>query len=87
MARRSPESLVGFAFLTKMLQALIVVPGFALVYLVAAPTPLRRRLVQLLAAGAAIVVVRRLVGGDRRALAGLEPPVHRRLAGQQHPRA
>jgi 4-amino-4-deoxy-L-arabinose transferase-like glycosyltransferase len=49
-------SFVGFAFLTKMLQALIVVPGFALVYLVAAPTPLRRRLLQLLAAGAAIVV-------------------------------
>ena len=39
-----------------MLQALIVVPGFALVYLVAGPTPLRRRLLQLLAAGAAIVV-------------------------------
>jgi 4-amino-4-deoxy-L-arabinose transferase-like glycosyltransferase len=39
-----------------MLQALIVVPGFALVYLIAGPTPLRRRLLQLLAAGAAIVV-------------------------------
>jgi 4-amino-4-deoxy-L-arabinose transferase-like glycosyltransferase len=49
-------SFVGFAFLTKMLQALIVVPGFALVYLIAAPTPLRRRLLQVLAAGAAIVV-------------------------------
>jgi 4-amino-4-deoxy-L-arabinose transferase-like glycosyltransferase len=49
-------ALIGFAFLTKMLQALIVVPGFALVYLLAAPTPLRRRLVQLLAAGAALVV-------------------------------
>jgi 4-amino-4-deoxy-L-arabinose transferase-like glycosyltransferase len=49
-------TLVGLGFLTKMLQALIVLPGFALVYLVAAPTPLRRRLLQLLAAGAAIVV-------------------------------
>jgi 4-amino-4-deoxy-L-arabinose transferase-like glycosyltransferase len=48
--------LIGFAFLTKMLQALLVVPAFALVYLVAAPTPLRRRLVQLLAAGLAMVV-------------------------------
>jgi 4-amino-4-deoxy-L-arabinose transferase-like glycosyltransferase len=48
--------LIGFAFLTKMLQALIVVPGFALVYLLAAPSPLRRRIVQLLGAGVALVV-------------------------------
>jgi len=49
-------SLIGFAFLTKMLQALVVVPGFALVYLLAAPTPLRRRVTQVLIAGAALVV-------------------------------
>lgn len=49
-------SFIGFAFLTKMLQALVVVPGFALVYLIAAPTSLRRRLLQLLAAGAALVL-------------------------------
>ncbi len=49
-------SLIGLGFLTKMLQALIVVPGFALVYLLAAPTPLRRRVVQLLGAGVALVV-------------------------------
>src|SRR5204862_6107089 len=30
-------ALVGLAFLTKMLQALLIVPGFALVYFVAAP--------------------------------------------------
>lgn len=48
--------LVGTGFLTKMLQAFIVVPGFALVYLIAAPTSLRRRVGQLLAAGAALVV-------------------------------
>lgn len=48
-------SAVGFAFLTKMLQALLVVPAFALVYLVAAPTPLRRRAWQVVAGGAAIV--------------------------------
>jgi 4-amino-4-deoxy-L-arabinose transferase-like glycosyltransferase len=47
---------VGFAFLTKMMQGFLVVPAFGLVYLVAAPTPLRRRLWQLVAAGAAIVV-------------------------------
>jgi len=49
-------TLIGFGFLTKMLQALIVVPGFAAVYLIAAPVSLRRRLGHLLAAGGAIVV-------------------------------
>jgi 4-amino-4-deoxy-L-arabinose transferase-like glycosyltransferase len=49
-------ALVGFGFLTKMLQALLVVPAFAVVYLVAAPTSLRRRITALLAAGAALVV-------------------------------
>jgi 4-amino-4-deoxy-L-arabinose transferase-like glycosyltransferase len=47
---------IGFGFLTKMLQALVVVPAFALAYLVAAPTPLRKRVLHLLAAGAAMVV-------------------------------
>ena len=47
--------LVGTAFLAKMLQAFLVVPGFALVYLLAAPTPLRRRLVQVLVSGAAMI--------------------------------
>ena len=49
-------ALVGFAFLAKMLQAFTVVPAFALVYLVAAPTHLRRRLWQLALAGLAVVV-------------------------------
>jgi len=49
-------ALVGVAFLTKTLQAVLVVPGFALVYLVAAPTSLGRRIGHLLAAGAALVV-------------------------------
>src|SRR3954454_17728175 len=48
--------LIGVAFLTKTLQAVLVVPGFALVYLVAAPTTLGRRIAHLLAAGAALVV-------------------------------
>jgi len=47
--------LTGFGFLTKMLQALLVVPAFAIAYLIAAPTPVRRRLLQLLAAGGAMV--------------------------------
>ncbi len=49
-------ALVGLAFLTKMLQAFLVLPGFALVYLLLAGTDLRRRVGHLLAAGAALVV-------------------------------
>ncbi len=48
-------SLVGFAFLTKMLQALLVAPAFALVYLVCAPTTFRRRFVQSVWAFLALV--------------------------------
>jgi len=47
--------VIGFAFLTKMLQAFLVVPGFALAVLVAAPVLLRRRLFQLVAAGVGII--------------------------------
>ncbi|HEV7931325.1 MAG TPA: glycosyltransferase family 39 protein [Actinomadura sp.] len=46
----------GFGFLAKMLQAFLVVPGFGLVYALAAPAPLRRRLWQLALAGAGMVV-------------------------------
>lgn len=48
--------LAGFAFLTKMLQAFLVLPAFVLVYLVAAPTTLRRRVLHLLGASGAMVV-------------------------------
>src|SRR4051812_18881510 len=47
---------VGFGFLTKMLQALLVVPAFALAYLLAGPPRLGKRIGQLLLAGLAIVV-------------------------------
>ncbi|WP_068924457.1 glycosyltransferase family 39 protein [Planobispora rosea] len=47
--------LVGLAFTTKMLQAYLVVPAFALVYLAMAPGAVLRRLGRLLAAGAALV--------------------------------
>ena len=67
-----------------MLQAFLVVPGFR------ARLPARgahrrcgRRILQLLVAGAAMIVVRRLVGGRRRTHAGLGPAVHRRVAEQQ----
>jgi 4-amino-4-deoxy-L-arabinose transferase-like glycosyltransferase len=49
-------TLVGFAFLTKMLQAFLVVPAFGLVYLLAAPVSLRRRIAQLGIALATMVV-------------------------------
>jgi 4-amino-4-deoxy-L-arabinose transferase-like glycosyltransferase len=48
-------SLVGFGFLAKMLQAFIVLPAFGLVYLVAGPPRLGRRLWQLVLAGAAML--------------------------------
>jgi 4-amino-4-deoxy-L-arabinose transferase-like glycosyltransferase len=47
---------VGFAFLTKMLQAILVVPSFALVFLVAAPVGLWTRIGKLLIAAAAMIV-------------------------------
>ncbi|BAS14419.1 putative mannosyltransferase YkcB [Arthrobacter sp. Hiyo8] len=47
---------LGFGFLTKQLQVLLVVPGFAVAYLVAAPGGVGRRLLHLLGAGAAMVV-------------------------------
>ncbi|CAI7979093.1 4-amino-4-deoxy-L-arabinose transferase [Frankia sp. Hr75.2] len=40
---------IGFAFLTKMLQAFLVVPAFGLAYLIAAPTGWWRRVVHVLA--------------------------------------
>ncbi|HWD69548.1 MAG TPA: glycosyltransferase family 39 protein [Solirubrobacteraceae bacterium] len=48
-------ALLGFAFLAKMMEAFLVVPGFALVYLVAAPVGARRRLIDLLLGGAAML--------------------------------
>jgi 4-amino-4-deoxy-L-arabinose transferase-like glycosyltransferase len=49
-------ALVGFGFITKMLQAFIVVPAFALAYLVAGPPRLLRRTGQLALAGVALLV-------------------------------
>jgi 4-amino-4-deoxy-L-arabinose transferase-like glycosyltransferase len=48
--------LLGFAFLAKMMEAFLVVPGFALVYLVAAPVSMRRRVTDLLLGGVALLV-------------------------------
>ncbi|GAA0655228.1 glycosyltransferase family 39 protein [Kitasatospora atroaurantiaca] len=47
--------MFGFGFLTKTLQAFLILPAFALIYLVVAPTGLWRRVRQLLLAGLALV--------------------------------
>ncbi|WP_280273141.1 glycosyltransferase family 39 protein [Nocardia wallacei] len=47
---------LGFAFLAKMLEGLMVLPALAPVYLLAAPTTLGKRLLHLLTAAAALVV-------------------------------
>lgn len=47
---------LGFAFLAKMLEGLMVLPALALTYLLVAPTTLGRRLLHLLAAAAALIV-------------------------------
>jgi 4-amino-4-deoxy-L-arabinose transferase-like glycosyltransferase len=49
-------ALLGFGFLTKMLQAFLVLPAFALAYLVAGPPQLGKRIWQLLAGGVALLV-------------------------------
>lgn len=48
---------VGLGFQAKMLQAWMVLPALGIGYLAAAPGPVRRRLRQLLAAGAVMLVV------------------------------
>lgn len=47
---------VGLGFLTKMLQAFLVLPALVVAYAVAAPAPWRKRIVDLLVAFAAMVV-------------------------------
>ncbi len=50
------SALLGMAFLTKMLEAFVVVPAFPLAYLLFGPPKLGRRLVQLLWGGLVLVV-------------------------------
>jgi 4-amino-4-deoxy-L-arabinose transferase-like glycosyltransferase len=49
-------TLIGLAFLTKMLQAFLVLPALGLTYLLFAAVPWRKRIVHLLAAFSAMVV-------------------------------
>ena len=69
--------LVGFGFLTKLLEAFLVLPGFAAVYLLAAPVSVRRRILQLLGAGLTVVVS----GGWWVALVSLWPAADRPYIG------
>lgn len=70
-------AFVGFAFLAKMMQAFLVVPGFGLAYLIAGPHRVAKRLWQLLAALAAMVVA----GGWWVAVAMLWPAADRPFIG------
>jgi 4-amino-4-deoxy-L-arabinose transferase-like glycosyltransferase len=69
--------LLGFAFLAKMMQAFLVVPGFAVAYLWAGPPKLGKRIRQVLLAGAAIIVG----GGWWVAIAELVPAADRPYFG------
>ncbi|MGW1770686.1 ArnT family glycosyltransferase [Streptomyces sp. NPDC002104] len=68
---------VGFAFLTKTLQAFVILPPLALLYAVCAPTGLRRRLGQLLLSTLAMV----LAGGWWVAIVELWPASSRPYIG------
>ncbi|WP_405615612.1 glycosyltransferase family 39 protein [Streptomyces sp. NBC_01508] len=68
---------MGFAFLTKTLQAFLILPPLALVYAVCAPTSVRRRIGQLAAAGLALVVA----GGWWVAIVELWPAASRPYIG------
>jgi len=71
-------ALVGLGFITKMMQAFLIVPALAGAYFLAAPTTLWRRLRQLVAAGAAllasagwwVVVVMAVPAADRPYIGG-----------------
>jgi 4-amino-4-deoxy-L-arabinose transferase and related glycosyltransferases of PMT family len=70
-------ALVGLGFLTKMLQAFLVVPALAVTYLVAGPGSLRRRTGQLVAGGLMLI----LAAGWWVALVELVPAAHRPYVG------
>ncbi|MGN6781407.1 MAG: ArnT family glycosyltransferase, partial [Marmoricola sp.] len=74
-------ALVGLAFLAKMLQAFLVLPAFAVVYLLAAPTGVLKRFGHLAVAGMSMVVA----GGWWVAIVSLWPAASRPyIGGSQH---
>jgi 4-amino-4-deoxy-L-arabinose transferase-like glycosyltransferase len=68
---------VGFGFLAKMLQALLVIPAYALAYLLFGPPKLVKRIWQLLLSGLAVVVS----AGWYIAIVELVPAAHRPFIG------
>ena len=78
-------ALVGFGFITKMMQAFLILPVMAVVYLLAAPTGWWRRVWQVVPHGRLRRRGRRLVGRGRRSDPRGGPPLRRRFAEQQHP--
>ena len=70
-------ALIGFAFLAKMMQAFLVVPGFGLAYLIAGPPRLGKRVWQSLGALGGLV----MAGGWWVAVAMLVPAADRPYIG------
>jgi 4-amino-4-deoxy-L-arabinose transferase-like glycosyltransferase len=80
-------ALVGLGFLTKQLQAVLVLPTFGVAYLVAAPKAMGRRILDLLAAFAAMIGAAGWWIAIVELVPAAVPAVRRRLAEQQHSRA
>ena len=74
---------LGFAFLAKMLEGVMVMPAIGLVYLIAAPTSVRRRLMHLVGAAVAFLRLGGLVRRADAAVAGVVAALHRGFDGQQ----
>ncbi len=70
-------TLVGFGFITKMLQAFLILPVMAVVYLLAAPTGWWRRVWQVLVMGVSVLVA----GGWWVAAVALTPAADRPFIG------
>ncbi len=70
-------TLIGFGFITKMLQAIILMPVLALVYLLAGPPKLGRRILQVIYSGVALVIA----GGWWVAAVQLTPAADRPYVG------
>ena len=70
-------TFIGLGFITKMLQALILIPVLALVYLLAGPPKLGRRIIQVIYSGVALLVA----GGWWVAAVQLTPAADRPYVG------
>ena len=78
-------ALVGFGFITKMMQAFLILPVMAVVYLLAAPTGWWRRVWQTFLMGVSVVVAAGWWVAIVALTPGGRPPLCRRVAEQQHP--